>query len=301
MRAMSRAATALGSTSEPPMPRAHAPALRKSAAVSQVHAAGRHQADLRQRPVQGLEVARAGQFRGEDLDDVGPRLPGGQHLGRRQGPGHDRLVVAAAEADHFEVDGRGDDELGPGEEGDAGGLGVEHRARAQEHLVAQLGRPPVRSTRWAPGTVKVTSIASTPPASRASATSSSTSPLGARSTATTPETHSARNCLVSAHRMPKLRKWQAAVNRPGTDPRSADYATGADRVSSGPAGECCVHDLRRYADAARLLRGRRSPRYSSFLGVGNFALDQFAVLLHNETTATWGNVAGICGRSETCR
>ena len=65
---------------------------------------------------------------------------------------------------------RGDDELGPGQEGGAGRLGVEHGPGPQEDFVAQaVGH--LFQDAVAPGTVNVTSMASTPPASRASATS----------------------------------------------------------------------------------------------------------------------------------
>ena len=82
------------------MPRRRRPARRKSAAVWRFTPPVGISRTCGNGPQQGLEIARPGEVRGEDLDDVGPGLPGRQDLGRRQGPGHDQLVVAAAELDH---------------------------------------------------------------------------------------------------------------------------------------------------------------------------------------------------------
>jgi hypothetical protein len=96
-----RAATSFGSTSWPPTPRQHAPAVR------------------------------------EHLHEVGPGFPGGQDLGRRERPGHDELVVPAAEADYVQVERRRDDELGPGQQGGPAGFHVEDGPGPQQHRVAE--------------------------------------------------------------------------------------------------------------------------------------------------------------------
>ncbi len=67
---------------------------------------------------------------------------GGEDLGRGQGARHDNLVVPVGEADHVEVDDGGNQELGPGQERGAGGLGVEHGAGPQHDGLAQLAAHP---------------------------------------------------------------------------------------------------------------------------------------------------------------
>src|SRR5262249_14201816 len=69
--------------------------------------------------------------------DVGPGLPGGEDLGRREGPGHHQLVVTLAQADDVEVDRGGDEILRTGEKGRPGRLRIEDRTRSQQHAVAQ--------------------------------------------------------------------------------------------------------------------------------------------------------------------
>ena len=65
----------------------------------EVDPAGRHHPDLRQGAAQRLEIGRAAEVGREDLDHVGPGLPGGDDLGRRQGARHDDLAVPPAEPD----------------------------------------------------------------------------------------------------------------------------------------------------------------------------------------------------------
>ena len=147
-------ATAFGSTSWPPTPRQQAPALRKSAAVfrstppvgiSRICGSG---------AAHRLEEGRPQHVGGEHLDDVGPGLPGGQDLGRREGAGHDQLVVALAEANHVQVDRRRDEVFGPGEQGGAGRFRIEDGAGAEQEAVAQgaahlaAPRPGRRARSW---------------------------------------------------------------------------------------------------------------------------------------------------------
>src|SRR4051812_27116176 len=73
--------------------------LEKRLGRGQVDAPGRHEPDLWKGTAQGLEVRWAADVGREDLDDIGPGLPGRDHLGRRERPRHHGLVVPAAEAD----------------------------------------------------------------------------------------------------------------------------------------------------------------------------------------------------------
>ena len=68
---MSPASTALGSPASPEAT-AQAPAFRKSADRLQVDAPRGEQADLRQGAVQSLEIGRAADVGGEDLDHLRP-------------------------------------------------------------------------------------------------------------------------------------------------------------------------------------------------------------------------------------
>ena len=113
------------------------PGVQEVGGRVQVHAAGRHEPHLRQRPAHRLEEGRPQHVGGKHFHDVGPRLPRGQDLGRRERTRHDQLIVPLTEANHVEVDGRRDEVLGPGEEGGAGGFGVEDGAGAEQQAVAE--------------------------------------------------------------------------------------------------------------------------------------------------------------------
>ena len=76
MRSKLLSATAFGSTSWLPTPRQQAPAPEELGGRGQIDAAGRHQADLRQRAAHRLEEGRAHHLGGEHLDDVRPGFPG---------------------------------------------------------------------------------------------------------------------------------------------------------------------------------------------------------------------------------
>ena len=103
----------------------------------EVDSACRHQPHLGQGTGEGLEIAGPDEVGGKDLHDVGPGLPCGDNLGRRECPGKDELAIAAAEPDHAAVHVRADNELGPGENRGPRGLGIEDRAGAEEDLVAE--------------------------------------------------------------------------------------------------------------------------------------------------------------------
>ena len=81
----------------------------------QVDTAGGHEADLGQGGTEGLEVRRAAQIGREDLDDIGPGLPGSDNLRGRQRARHDQFIVSSAQADDVKINGWGDDELRAGQ------------------------------------------------------------------------------------------------------------------------------------------------------------------------------------------
>ena len=84
-----------------------------------------------------LQVRRTNEIGGEDLHNVGPGIPRRHNLCRGERPGHHQFVVAVAQSNHIDIHRRGDNELGPRQDRRPGGLGVEHRPRSQQHLVAQ--------------------------------------------------------------------------------------------------------------------------------------------------------------------
>src|SRR5438093_12265983 len=57
--------------------------LEESRRRGQIHAAGRHKADLRQWTAHGLEKGGTDHLGGKDLDDIGSSFPRRQNLGRR--------------------------------------------------------------------------------------------------------------------------------------------------------------------------------------------------------------------------
>ena len=156
----------------------------------QIHAARRHEPDLRKWPGERFDEGRAAAIGREDLHDVGARFPRRENLGRGECPGHDDLVITAAQADDLVVERGCDDVFRPGKNGGPGGFGVEHGARASA-ISAPSSWLTWRITSMAPGTVNVTSMAVTPPEARALAILTMGSPVWERTTATIPLSESA--------------------------------------------------------------------------------------------------------------
>ena len=107
----------------------------------EVDAPGGNEVDLGQGRLQGLDVGGSSQGAArKDLDHVGTGLPGGDHFGRSQGPGHHGHPVAAAARDRVSVQGRAHHGPGPRQDAGTGGLGIEDRPRAHDRVVAEAPR-----------------------------------------------------------------------------------------------------------------------------------------------------------------
>ena len=152
------------STRSAPTPSADAPALMKSAAVFTVDAAGGDQLHLRQRRLERLDVARRRPARrGEDLHDVGSRVPGREHLRRRERSRHAPARRAARQVAIVARLSAGlTTKRAPASMHARARLGIEHGAGADED-VRRRGAPPRAISSIAPGTVIVISSTETPP------------------------------------------------------------------------------------------------------------------------------------------
>src|SRR6266481_3965691 len=70
----------------------------------QIDATGRNQWNLRERALQSFDVLCSAYLSTwEDLDKVRARVPGGNHFGRCQRPGHDQLPFPDRKLDGFQV------------------------------------------------------------------------------------------------------------------------------------------------------------------------------------------------------
>ena len=93
--------------SSPPTPTAAAPARMNSPTVRQVDAAGRDHGNLRQRPLERLDVLGSANIAArKDLHEVRSGIPGGDHLGRAQRPGHHRQSLAIGKLHRLQVEAR---------------------------------------------------------------------------------------------------------------------------------------------------------------------------------------------------
>lgn len=90
------------------------------AGVFDVDATCRHERSLRQGAVDGLDGFHAQDFPREDFDDVSTVFQGRNDAVEGRRPRHDGDAVAVAELDRFHVQCRRYDELGAGEDGNAG-------------------------------------------------------------------------------------------------------------------------------------------------------------------------------------
>ena len=88
--------------------------------IFDVDAACRHERSLRQGAVDGLDGFHAQDFPGEDFDDVSAVFQGRNDAVEGRRPRHDGDAVAVADLDRFHVQCRRYDELGAGEDGNAG-------------------------------------------------------------------------------------------------------------------------------------------------------------------------------------
>src|SRR3990170_152545 len=80
------------------------------------------EADLRQRSLHRLDVARASDFCGEDFHEVGARLPGREDFGGRIRAGYHGDAVPLTELDDLRAERRTHDEHRPSQERRSGGL-----------------------------------------------------------------------------------------------------------------------------------------------------------------------------------
>ena len=128
-------------TSAEPTPSATLPAAKNAPTFSGRHAAGRHDAQHRQRSEQCFDVARPVKLGGKKLHEIRAGFVGEQTFGGREGAAGNRLVEPLAGGDDFRLRDRRDDEFRTrGHCGAATVSGSMHAAHAHQDFFAETRR-----------------------------------------------------------------------------------------------------------------------------------------------------------------